>query len=439
MPDTDTAPAWARGYPIEELREITDLFRQHDGGLPLGAFTRVRETHVADWLARGQLIQWRDYDDSLRTVAVVSTAKAWRGITDFAGRVPARIPPGEGYVARMACRPGDEEALGRFVGGLRPYAVEIWQEHPAERAVVEALGLNPLAVKVRASSELRGVYGTPPARPYPREQQATLTRLPLDGEWLSRHAEALAARIRDLERSGLLGTYADHYSSYNRGHAWSALSLRGYADDAGFIVKPAEMSRAWKAAHPGMLGAPLRDTWLRGALLPHVEPVLAVLGGRPHRIRLMRLEPGGGELTRHADITDPDAGVGPGQTLRIHIPLVTNPAVEFTMWQLDGTQIAAHMPIGTAWYLDTRKPHRAVNGGTAPRLHLVADIESSPDLLRLLCSDEASEAAPAASGPIGVREWVPGDACASCGSSDTYIDNDGVPACRACHRSDADE
>ena len=41
-----------------------------------------------------------------------------------------------------------------------------------------------------------------------------------------------------------------------------------------------------------------------------------------------------------------------------------------------------HSP--SAWYLDTRKPHTAVNAGATERIHLVMDVESSPELLALL-------------------------------------------------------
>jgi len=44
---------------------------------------------------------------------------------------------------------------------------------------------------------------------------------------------------------------------------------------------------------------------------------------------------------------------------------------------------------------------------------------------------------------FGVRpldeEWHPGDACGSCGSTKTYLDDDMIACCRSCGRSDADE
>ena len=37
-----------------------------------------------------------------------------------------------------------------------------------------------------------------------------------------------------------------------------------------------------------------------------------------------------------------------------------------------------------AWYLDVRKPHRAVNGGEDYRIHLVIDVVSNPALRELM-------------------------------------------------------
>jgi hypothetical protein len=215
--------------------------------------------------------------------------------------------------------------------------------------------------------------------------------------------------------TALAPTFADHYSTYNVGHSWQALSLRGYAAegedaDPAFIVKPAEMSRSWKSEHPDEMEWELADSPLRAAL-PQVEEILAAIPGVPHRIRIMRLA-AGGELTRHADITDPDAGVADGRLLRIHVPLQTSDAVEFRSWTPDGDETGCAMEVGTVWYLDTRKPHRARNGGDEDRIHLVVDVEATPELRQLL-----SEPAPTLHRPQSVilddvdplPAWHPGD------------------------------
>src|SRR5206468_2956227 len=133
----------------------------------------------------------------------------------------------------------------------------------------------------------------------------------------------------------------------------------------------------------------LQDTVLR-LRLPAIDalhrPLTAL--ARPHRIRLMRLAPGGGELRRHADLTDPESGIADGRVARFHFPLTTNPDVVFTSWDARGRRHEANMAAGECWYLDTRKPHAAVNRGATERIHLVVDVEANP-AVRALCEEPA--------------------------------------------------
>jgi len=64
------------------------------------------------------------------------------------------------------------------------------------------------------------------------------------------------------------------------------------------------------------------------------------------------------------------------------------------MWQHEGARIEGHMPTGEAWYLDTRKPHQALNKGVAHRVHLVLDVEACPELRAVLGDDAPKVNAP---------------------------------------------
>jgi hypothetical protein len=60
--------------------------------------------------------------------------------------------------------------------------------------------------------------------------------------------------------------WAQHYSSYNLRHSWTAFALRGYdAADAGFIIKPDDMSKRWQAENPARMAARCRATDERGS------------------------------------------------------------------------------------------------------------------------------------------------------------------------------
>jgi hypothetical protein len=401
-------PGWQRGFDIRELQAYTEPFKAADTGIILGGFTGWMERDTAEAMARarvgGEGLRYR-LSTGLGGAAVGTPVAclSWRrvrtrqGIKDFTGHVRARMEPGDVVVERMGCLPGFEAAGAQLLSALandevdrgEALFVNAWQESPIHRAMLESLPTQLVAVKIPASSELLGVYGLA-RRPRvlefvpPREEETWgLRRLSIDlpaGEL----EEAVAA-------VGRVPAWADHYSSYNKGHAWSAVSLRGFSDEPSFIIKPAEMSKRWKADNASTLEAPCRDTVARVAF-PELEPLIArvPLGYSPagypehQRIRLMRLGPGGGELTRHADITDPEAGTADRKLLRIHIPLVTNPGVEFSSWTLQGERYVRNMGVGSAWYLDTRKPHTAINNGTADRVHLVIDAYSSPELLEML-------------------------------------------------------
>ncbi len=56
--------------------------------------------------------------------------------------------------------------------------------------------------------------------------------------------------------------------------------------------------------------------------------------------------------------------------IRIHIPVITNPEVEF---YVAGERIA--MQEGESWYVNFNLPHRLYNGSAADRVHLVIDCE----------------------------------------------------------------
>jgi uncharacterized RmlC-like cupin family protein len=40
---------------------------------------------------------------------------------------------------------------------------------------------------------------------------------------------------------------------------------------------------------------------------------------------------------------------------------------------------------GDLWYIDARKPHKAVNRGDTVRTHMVVDVEANDDVRALIC------------------------------------------------------
>lgn len=109
------------------------------------------------------------------------------------------------------------------------------------------------------------------------------------------------------------------------------------------------------------------------ALCPYVTEVMSAIGGVWGRSRLMGLAPGA-EVTPHVD-----AHYHWHTHLRIHVPLITNPGVEFTCG--DET---VHMAPGECWTFDSFRWHEVHNRGSKRRVHLVLDTVISGRLWDLL-------------------------------------------------------
>lgn len=381
--EAGSGPAWARGFDLDRLREIARVFKRHDEGLVLGAFGAVKENVIAGWLAEGRL-DLVERDGRVVAACCSSVVARRKVVRDWQDDPRFEVEEGARHVTRFAFE--DEDAARLLAEQVERLAVsrglwiEAWMEHPGDRAFVSRLRTAWQGSKVSAASEIRGVFrrlvsgGPATLRGYSTVETAHLSRLDLPPVDIAPLLRAVEERV-----SG----WADHYSGYNKRNSWTALALRSFGGDPSFIIKPSEMSKAWKEEHADALAWSVEDTSLR-ALLPEAEALLRLVPGRHERVRLMRLAPGGGELTRHSDITDPDAGIRPGTLARIHIPLVSNPEVVFDGWLPDGTQVRRHFAVGSVWYLDTRKPHRAVNAGRTDRIHLVVDAVVDGALLRLI-------------------------------------------------------
>lgn len=146
--------------------------------------------------------------------------------------------------------------------------------------------------------------------------------------------------------------WIDHLVRQNYEGNWSVLPLRHAAG----------------ATHPVMMiyADPTATELVDGPLLaqtPYFREVLAQFRCPLHAVRLMRLTPGS-VIKPHRD-HDLAAEWG---AARIHIPIATNPDVEFL---LNGTPLA--MVPGEAWYLRLADEHAVANRGATDRVHLVID------------------------------------------------------------------
>ncbi len=96
---------------------------------------------------------------------------------------------------------------------------------------------------------------------------------------------------------------------------------------------------------------------------PYYQEVLSYFQCRLSSVRLMRLA-AGASILEHTD----DMGEDERAELRIHIPVQTNPAIDFFI-----NHQRIPMQVGEMWFGDFRLPHSVDNKSTEDRIHLVVD------------------------------------------------------------------
>jgi hypothetical protein len=159
------------------------------------------------------------------------------------------------------------------------------------------------------------------------------------------------------------GSWVDHFVPSNYEGVWRILPLRGPAGE----THPIRMA----TAHPGQRGFADTPFLTRS---PAFRDALARFQCGLHSVRVMSLGPGS-FIREHRD---PDLD-GAGGVVRLHVPLLTHPAVRFL---LNGLPVP--LATGECWFLRLSDPHSVENPGPTERIHLVIDAELNPWLRSML-------------------------------------------------------
>ena len=176
---------------------------------------------------------------------------------------------------------------------------------------------------------------------------ADRVRLPVayDGDRLAEDLDRIAG-----------ATWVDHFVKQNYEGDWSILPLR-YTAGATHPIMQAYSN----ASVTEYDNSPLLD------VAPTIRAAIDWFQCGIQTVRLMRLTPGS-IIKEHFDY-DLAAEWG---TARIHIPITTNPQVEFMV-----NRVPIAMEPGSVWYLRLSDPHSVANRGTTDRVHLVIDCSTN--------------------------------------------------------------
>ena len=111
---------------------------------------------------------------------------------------------------------------------------------------------------------------------------------------------------------------------------------------------------------------------------PYIMQIMADLGAVWGRSRLMGVA-AAADVPEHVDV-----GYYWRTHLRVHVPIITDPAVTFTV---GGETV--HMAAGECWLFDTFQMHKVRNDGGAKRIHLVLDTVGGEALWDLAAASAA--------------------------------------------------
>lgn len=386
---------WKMGYSLEHLRRYSEVFRERHKPLVFGAFGMVLERDIAAALAADRLLSVEE-GGQVQAVAlyrVLRRPSEWR---DFRGEVSHTLCVGELFIEAIAARSiaAAKAVLRQAEAKLSSVSMSV-EAFVEDEIVTRSLqGYQWMGSKVEAGSEIKGLYCLSGVHGlefathgqhqglhghYAPEEEATLQAL--NAEWL---LPIQVQHVRSELAAAALQLWEQHYSSYNKRRSWTSFALRGYSDDPRFIIKPTEMAKSWRESHPREMLERPRWTSVAG-LFPKTIELVKGLGFELDRVRFMRLRAGDGELSRHADITDREAGVADGRVARLHCPVYTSGAVTFYGWTAHGERLERKFSEGSLFYLDQRKPHAVKNEDPAlDRVHLVIDCLSDDRLRRAL-------------------------------------------------------
>lgn len=355
---------WQHGYDLEYLKGLESKY-EHYNTFTLSPFTQMKKNNIAEGLWDKSL---NVLDDN--TMIQVNEVKMPSDITMHLDTVIGKKHKGDLVFTKLT---GDETLLMHFMNkkiknifGITDSWIYVWAEDPKMNEFAKFMLYSLVGPKITTFGEIFNIYYKGSKRSFPYVDPAEYVSIKRIVDKSTCYLDTIREKLKTLPE------FTNHYSNYNKGKSWSALSLRGYSFDPSFITKPSEMNEKWQKENEHLVflmqDTPLYDTF------PEVRKIVDYFGKDVHRVRFMKLAPGGGELKRHTDQVDRDSGGSLGKLARIHIPIVTNPDVIFTVWSTKGIPEKVNMKVGEAWFLDTRKPHQAINGGTEDRIHLVIDI-----------------------------------------------------------------
>jgi ribosomal protein S18 acetylase RimI-like enzyme len=280
-----------------------------------------------------------------------------------AGRLVLHRTPDELHLVDIALLPQYRNAgigsallkriFGEAAGTNKPIRVKVLRGNRAERFYQK------LGFKKTGETELHNdMEWRAPEAQMSKSIMPDAVKMPLQYD---------AARLQSDFAGIVADEFVPHFNEAYYEGDWSAVPLRSVGGRADRIYPDPTAKNAFA------------DTPLL-ARCAYIREVLATLHCPLQAVRFLRLK-SGSVIKEHRDH---ELGFEDGE-VRLHIPVITNPDVEFVL-----NQVRIVMNEGECWYLNVNQPHRVANRGAADRIHLVVDCVVNDWLRDLLLAAAAA-------------------------------------------------
>lgn len=172
----------------------------------------------------------------------------------------------------------------------------------------------------------------------------------------------VVSQIRDIRENlqNVSKNWEAHFNTLHYEGSWTGLPLRSVGGRDGII--------------PGLTKDDIFEDHPNMDLFPAVKSLLNSFDCSVTSVRLLNLA-AGAVIKPHCDN---ELCFEQGE-MRLHIPVITNPQVEFFV---HGQQL--EMQVGECWYINANLRHHVINGGATDRIHLVIDCKVNKWLQQMM-------------------------------------------------------
>jgi len=235
---------WQKGYELEFLVEKTKKFDYYNK-FSCSPFSEVKKNNIPEYLIDEI---YRDLQDCVFTERV---AKVSSPIKMYQDVVIGEKIPGDIIIEKISLQ--NSEKSDKFIEYVEKINSGVWLETWAEDNITNDMinsmsDVSYVGAKITTFAEIKHYWFKEPSNTLfgrdhnkiPDYEFKNLEKLNINSDKILPLVESIKSKINKLPE------FINHYSNYNKGKSWSAISLRGYRPEPTFMTKPSEMNKKWQ-------------------------------------------------------------------------------------------------------------------------------------------------------------------------------------------------